>query len=225
MDLVYPLRASDDNEALRYSLRSAARNLPHDRVWVVGHKPKWLTGVEYLAVNQYGSKWENSTANMMTACLQDDVSPSFVYMNDDFFVLRPVAEVEPLNRGRMADVLPYYRYARGGYATGMRETLTRLRALGYAEPLSYELHLPMVIERAPMVEALRLGLSHSHKRTVYGNLVGYGGRVVEDVKVHSPQGRLIAGSDYLSTSPQSWSGTLGKRLRAAFPDPSPYERS
>jgi hypothetical protein len=237
VDLVYPVRPGEPNEWLRYSLRSAAANLPHDRVWVVGFKPKWLTGVEYLATNQARSKWENSTANMMTACLTDDVSPSFVYMNDDFYVLRPVEGVERLNRGTITAVLAHYRNrnARGSYVRGMEQTRALLRSLGYDEPVSYELHAPMVIERARMVEALHVAFDHAadfpmqaiHKRSVYGNLVGYGGRTIEDVKINMRVGRarLNASVPYASSSRQSWGGTFGRQIRALFPDPSPYERS
>lgn len=229
MDLVYVVRRSEVNEPLRYSLRSIEVHFPVGRVWIVGYKPSWVTGVEYLPTMQAGTKWQNSTSNMLTACLHDEIAESFVYMNDDFYVVEPVDEVEPLNRGTVDQVLEYYHYARGRYVAGMRRTREILTELGVDEPLSYELHLPMVIHREPMVEAIRLAsevadsLGALHKRTLYGNLAGVGGRSVEDVKIHGDRQPLPAGP-YWSTSPQSFGGKTGKRLRQMFPDPSSFER-
>ena len=52
-DVVYFLGSESANQdwELRYSLRSIARNfLDLRKVFIVGHKPRWLTGVEHLAV-------------------------------------------------------------------------------------------------------------------------------------------------------------------------------
>ena len=53
MDAVYYVRPGDRNDELRYSLRSLA-NLPHDRVWIVGHTPPWVTGIESIQGNTVG---------------------------------------------------------------------------------------------------------------------------------------------------------------------------
>ena len=55
MDLVYVVR-DGANPELRYSLRSVAVNLPHDRVWIVGHVPAWITGCETVPTVQAGRK-------------------------------------------------------------------------------------------------------------------------------------------------------------------------
>jgi hypothetical protein len=234
VDFVYVVRHSEDNEELRYSLRSLERNAPVGRVWIVGYKPSWLHGVEYLPTNQSRSKWENSTANLLTACLHDDVAERFVYMNDDFHVVRPIDEVETLHRGPVRAVLgSHYRYRSGTYLTGMRMTARLLHSLGYADPISYELHVPMVLERRKMVEALHVAAEHRsaygmtalHKRTLYGNLHGIGGRAIADVKVNNSTRRAVFDSvPYVSTSKQAWSGQLGRLLRSMFPEPSSYER-
>ena len=60
MDLVYIVKNSEVNEDLRYSLRSVAKFVPHDKIWIVGYKPSWVQNVEYLPVPQnLGSKWKN----------------------------------------------------------------------------------------------------------------------------------------------------------------------
>ena len=43
------------------------------------------------------------------------------------------------------------------YLAGMWETPDLLVSLGYDDPLSYELHVSMVVERAGMLKTLNLG--------------------------------------------------------------------
>lgn len=231
MDFVYVVRRSEENEALRYSLRSIEQHTPVGRVWVVGYKPKWIHGVGYLPTNQSRSKWENSTANLLTACLHDEVAESFVYMNDDFYVVEPVDDIEPLHRGPVADVLDQYTYTRGHYVAGMRETARLLASLGVKRPLSYELHVPMLIERAAMVEAMHAATDRKyvfpmtalHKRTLYGNLRGVGGRQVPDVKANAETSTLPPGP-YWSSSSAALRGRMGRELRRRFPTPCSFER-
>ncbi|MFF3129757.1 hypothetical protein ACFVRD_48125 [Streptomyces sp. NPDC057908] len=40
-DIVYVVRPWNQNEQLRYSLRTLA-NLPHRRVWIAGYCPTWV---------------------------------------------------------------------------------------------------------------------------------------------------------------------------------------
>ena len=51
MDIVYVVRPGDENEALRYSLRSLA-NIPHRTVWIAGYRPKWCYGIVYVPRDQ-----------------------------------------------------------------------------------------------------------------------------------------------------------------------------
>ena len=231
MDVFYPLRADPINAPLRYSLRALCQNFPVDNVWVAGYKPDWLVGVGYMPTHQRGTKHQNSTANLLTGCFNAAMADDFVLMNDDFFILEPVEEIETLHRGRVADVLLDYAY-RGSYRHGMAQTAALMHELGVADPLSYELHVPMVLNRRRMVEALHIGLEAMprlemtalHKRSLYGNLFNVGGREVGDVKIKERHGPLPKGP-YVSTSPGSWVGRPGKRIRNRFPEPSKFERS
>lgn len=196
MDLVYTVRTGDQNEELRYSLRSVARNLPHDRVWIVGHCPPWLTGVEHIPTEQTATKWQNARANLYAACTHPDVSDRFVLMNDDFFVLSPIVDVDAalaLNMGPLVDVLERFRAARshGPYVDGMANTLDLLRDWGYPDPLSYELHVPAVVDKAILADvidranAADTGALSLHVRTLHGNVAGVGGETIADVKLPS----------------------------------------
>lgn len=223
-----PVREGAVNRQLRYALRSWAAHLPHRQVWVIGYKPTWLSGVRHLPLHQGGTKYQNTTAAVRRACEHPEVSGRFLLCNDDFFVMRPVDEMPVLHRGPVRHVEAYYASrASGAYLRGMRETAKLLADLGHAEPVSYELHVPMPVEGAAMLEALDLArhLTVVHKRSLYGNLSELGGEQIEDVKIlHRAPTGFGPESRFLSTMPDSFAnGHVGQFIRRAFPRPSRYE--
>jgi len=227
MDVVYVVGPQKRSDELRFSLRALAAHVPHDRVWIVGHMPRWARGVEHIPRAQFSTKYQNSTANLRAACEHSKVSDEFVYMNDDFFTMRPVDQIPVLHRGPVAEVAA--RTPDGKYKRGALATARALRALGVAEPLSYELHIPMVIDKAKMLDALGRpqvrGIPVVHKRTLYGNLAGIDGEQAADVKVHSAS-QTAPGDDplFISTNSGAFTdGPVGRLIREAFPDPCRYE--
>lgn len=225
VNIVYVVRPGEDNEELRYSLRSLA-NLPHDEVWIVGERPSWVRNVVHIPTRQNRSKYLNATGNITAAC-RADIGEVFAWFNDDFFVIRPIAKVPMLHRGPLVDVLKRYRALPGPYRRGMESTLKFLRAEGVDDPLSYELHIPIVVDRVALSEVLEIRARRParllHTRTLYGNLCGIGGTPTEDVKVTALDQPLPAGP-FASTDDASFArGLVGEQIRAMFPDPSPYE--
>src|SRR5690606_31556781 len=180
-DLVYVVRPGETNEELRYSLRSVAEHLPHRQVWLAGHCPRWARNVGHIPVEQAGTKYQNSTRNLRAAAEHPGVADVFLLMNDDFFVMKPVPRMPVLHRGPVDRVEAYYASrARGLYLRGRRETRDLLASLGHHRPLSYELHVPMPMRKSRVLEVLDIGrdLEVLHKRTLYGNLYGIGGRQI-----------------------------------------------
>jgi hypothetical protein len=232
-DAVYVVRPGDRNDELRHSLRSLAQNVPHGRVWIVGHLPPWVQtdgplGVLHLPTDQTDTKYRNSTGNVRAACGHPDVSDPFTLWNDDFFALRHHPVIPPLHRGPVDDVIADYRtrYGWSKYLEGMEQTQELLRGLGHPAPLSYELHLPLTVHKATMLEALDIGAGVPvlHKRTLYGNLAGLGGEQTVDVKV-SPQIPTWSPSwPFISTDLKTWRRGVGEFIRMSFPTPGPYER-
>ena len=99
-DVVYFVRKGDQNEELRYSLRSLV-NLPHRKVWIVGHTPAWVTGVESIPGNVFREKWWNVVDNLRLAALHVKAE-QFVVMNDDIFLMRPPS-LAPCYRGPLVE--------------------------------------------------------------------------------------------------------------------------
>jgi hypothetical protein len=146
------------------------------------------------------------------------------------FVMHPLPGGMPvLHRGPVVDVERYYEeHGPAAYLEGMRATRELLAGLGHTEPLSYELHVPLPVGKALMLNVLWRGrhIDVLHKRTAYGVLGGLGGERVEDVKIRhrAPRG-YGPGDRFLSTMPDAFTnGHVGKFIRARFPEPSVYER-
>jgi hypothetical protein len=233
-DLVYIVKASEANEELRHSLRAAAENIPHRRVWVVGYKPRWLApAVGYVPTLQRGPKHHNTWNNWTAAAGHAEISAEFVLMNDDFFAMAPMTDVPALHRGTVEEALAWYRAHRlTSHSNRMSYTLQALRRAGVDGPMySYELHTPMVVARdyllAGIDELRAMGLQgHSvAKRTWYGNTARVGGERARDVKVMGAKDGMPESLwPLLSTSPQGWAGLAGGTVRARFGAPCRYER-
>lgn len=227
LDLVVPVREGPVNQQLRYALRSWQACLPHRHVWIVGYKPTWLGGVRYIPTRQTGTKYVNTTAAMRAACEHPEISETFLYANDDTFVMEPLDSMPVLHRGPVRGVEAYYAArASGAYLRGMRETRDLLVDQGYADPLSYELHVPLPVSKAGMLRALDAGrhLTVLHKRTAYGVLGEIGGDQIEDVKVLHRGPRFDRSTPFLSTMPDSFAhGEVGRVIRSRFLSPSDYE--
>lgn len=225
-DLVYLVRPGDDNEELRYSLRTLA-NLPHDRVWFVGHLPSWVTGVGHIPGNRANAKALNVLDNVRLACEHPFVADDVIVMNDDFFVLDP-CELAPWARKPLAAHIDSLSHRGDAWVTSLRNTRDWLQLHGFHDPLSFELHTPFPIHKRSMAEALQAVADFGAPfppqwRTVYGNLHVADAEVHPDVKLKSSTYVAHAlAQPLLSTDDRGWP-RVAEHIRERFPDPSPYE--
>lgn len=227
MDIVYINRPGDDNEELRYSLRSLS-NIPHDRVWVFGDGPVWLRNVELVKLPRKTDKQVSALENLIAACQHPEVSDPFLIMNDDFFIMRPMERVPFLNMGPLDRVIEEHRKG-SAYRMAMEKTRDLLLTL-VDDPIglvSYELHIPMEIEKNGMLLALCLGqgIHGLHNRTMYGNLEGLISSEAKDMKIYRNDTRTTYPEwPLLSTSDRTFKyHPVGRYIRESFKEPSPYE--
>jgi hypothetical protein len=226
VDVVYICR-DGANEELRYSLRSLT-NLDYDRVWVVGGAPDWYHG-DRIVLKQRSGKYDNARNNLRALCNSDKISESFVLMNDDFFIVKPVPEVPVLHGGDLLDKIRLHE-ARGNnsaYVSLLWETVHILAARGCKTNLDYALHVPMVMSKGLLGPLLEYKAS---LRSLYGNLYHLGGEFTEDVKYHpynndGPKSYdfVNGSSPFLSTSDRTFPAAHKVLLKKLFPDPSVYE--
>lgn len=227
MDAVYVVRPGEYNEELRYSIRSLVAHLPFDQLVIAGHVPGWLKPDVALEVPQArGAKQSNARANLDAAIASPDVSEPFLYLNDDMFVMAPLPRMPMLHNGPVAEFVARHAKLRtSGYMQAAIKTAERLAELGVRDPLSYELHVPMVVDKPGLSEALDAGrgIAGLHWRTLYGNLAGVGGELMADCKVYTLRDEF-RGLAFLSTSDRRFKHyPVGAYIRDAFPTPSAYE--
>ncbi|WP_353809089.1 hypothetical protein [Agromyces sp. SYSU T00194] len=226
MDVVYLCRPGENPE-LRHSLRSLV-NLPHDNVWIVGDAPHWVNRntTHVVPVPRQGStRFGNVRRNLEKACRHPLITDPFILFNDDFYITRPTTELPLYNRGHVTDVIGELHRAgnRGPYPQAVADTAAVLEQHGHRNPLSFELHVPLLIHKAAMLDALALnpGITRWHYRTAYGAIAGLRGRTIRDVKILHPNAPFPT-TLFVSTSDNTYK-THHRTLAALFPEPSPHE--
>lgn len=224
MDVVYLVRPGERNEELRFSLRSLA-NLPHDRVWVIGYGPPWLVNATVFSIPTGPDRFANTTEALRVACDLPGISDRFYWFTDDVFVVHPTASIPVVHRGPVIDHLAAAQDSE--HKTGLTATLQLLERFGIPDPVSYDVHWPLPVDKKAMTIALDLnpGIFAFHKRTFYGNYWGIGGSRVDDDKISvdvdrepDPDALVWSTMDYAFTH-----GRAGEVIRERFCEPSPYE--
>lgn len=239
MDVVYILGHQDEYEELRYSLRSLT-NFPHDQVWIVGAPPPaWARNVQHLPVRQeeldrtttawWGRRKTNMRRNILAALDHPDVSKPFLYMNDDFLIVHECdgKKLPPLpHLGTIAETYRRRINESGAY----QDTYRWLQTQGVADPFHVSEHIPLIVDER-LAGWMRdcwhiVGFPVA---SVWGNLAGV------DLADRADVDWILRHEHEQSESwPEHWWSVstvsrsfhdwpVGARLRALFPDPSPYE--
>jgi len=230
MDCVYICRAGQ-NEELRYSVRSVYENYPHENIWVVGGRPAWYIG-NYVRIPATSTKYKNAIQNLRAVVHNNDISDSFVLMNDDFYVLEKRDSPEIFHGGYLRKKVEEYQkvYPKSSYTRLLTNTLSGLISrCGIKDPLDYELHVPMQMDKKGLSEVL---VSNMLWRSLYGNINNLGGKEINDVKIYRTHADNPIDSEYeklgvpyLSTSDKSFYIVHSEFLKEKFSTPSPFERS
>lgn len=222
MHILYFVRKGE-NEELRYSLRSL-RNLPDvECVWIVGDKPAWVTGVEFLQGNRHMLKSANVYDNLRIAC-REIPHDELVICNDDFYVTAPVESLPSLHRGLLKD---HYLHCAGAWRRSLHQTYRWLTKEGIKAPLSYELHIPVRMDRLMLGEVLERaddGIRPPKQwRTLYGNVYSIESTKAPDVRLHVGTKKLP--TPFASSEDGVFvRGKYAAQLEKLFPEASPYER-
>lgn len=182
MDLVYIVKKSEVNNELRYSLRSIAKFIPNANIWIVGYKPTWVKNVNYLPTEQTGDKWKNSIHNIIAACECPDISEDFILMNDDFFAIRPIDNLEKsidVSLGLLSDSIVKHEKKSSNWHKAFKFVDELLKDLNVQGPYyDYETHMPLKINKEKYLIVMNLIKVKEfmktdkilHKRTLYKNI-------------------------------------------------------
>jgi hypothetical protein len=227
MDAVYISR-SGDNEELRYSIRSIVTNLKHDNIWVVGQKPSWYTG-NFISVPDKRLKYLNARENLKAIINDNRISEDFILMNDDFYVMKPVDTVEYFYSGSLESKALELESvsAHSAYTRMLYSTLDRLDQQGIKGSLSYELHVPFIMNKQKLQPIIKQ--KTTLWRSMYGNTYNVGGKQMDDVKVYIKTSRKKSFDwennldTYLSSQDESFELLKTKLLNTRFPNKTIYE--
>lgn len=227
MDLVYICRYGE-NEELRYSIRSAVENFPHDNIWVIGNKPDWYRG-NFVSIPDQKTKFDNIIN--CTAAISDiaEISDDFILMNDDFFFLKYVEAMPTYHGGLLRDKIDkYIELGSRRYATLLSRTFNNLVRQGIKNPLDYDIHVPMPMNKYKLRESIKKAY---FPRSGYGNIHSIGGELISDVKTYGLNSGLSSRSydfntgevPFVSTEDGSFDYVYEQVLRDRFTTPSAYE--
>lgn len=229
-DIVYLLK-DGPNEELRYSLRTVAKNFPHNKVVFVGGKPADITPDEFIRVEQnQGSKWNNTRQNLLAACQNAAISDDFWLFNDDFFIMEPYhghgLEFDDSLWHHIIAIENRHHMNKTGYALRLRQLCKTLRKAGIEAPKNYAVHRPMLINKAKALQILTKYPEEPMFRALYGNLTAGDdpGAEVKDCKVTPWLKPAYEQSDIISTEDRCFAkDAVGRYIRERFTEPSRWE--
>lgn len=221
MDYVYVCRKGD-NEELRYSIRSVLKNTNCKDIWLIGYKPDWYVG-NFVPVEDTKNKFFNIQQCLNIIPQIEVISEQFCWMNDDFYTTKKMHDMTTYHGGRLADKLTKY-YADSGstrYTRIIGDTVNKLNKYGIKEPLDYDIHVPMVMQKSKLNKVVGITLA---PRSMYGNIYKIGGEQIEDVKFYLKYNNEInSETGLLSTEDVSFD-LVKEKLEKLFPKPSKYEK-
>lgn len=227
MDVVY-VNKDGENPELMYSLRTL-KHVRHRHVWIFGGAPGWINPdtVHLVDRRQSLSPYRSTRAHISAACGTREVSDPFMLWNDDFFAMQRVGTMPLLHRGPLTGVMETYAHVKTLWVKGMREAAAMLEERGGLPSISYDLHVPLIVHKEPMREAIRWAEKAKcdavHVRTLYGNLADLGGTPIRDPKMTRRSAPFPEGP-WLSSSNDTFRSSIEPVLRYLFPEKCNYER-
>lgn len=226
-DIVIPYRNSKSEE-LRYCLRSL-KNLPHRNVFICGDRPDFISDKVIFLPNKTRARTAQLDCEMnLRLALEDErLSENFIYMNDDFFIMKKLTKLPNYFNGTIRELIrsrPENKFMR--YNQSLKDTAKFLNS--FTNPLSYELHAPMVMNKLDRLEISNdiLPILLTGKillpRSIYGNIFCDINEFKKDVKLYSINDQPPK-TEFLSTIEHSFSGIVGDYIKSKFKKKSIYE--
>lgn len=227
MIAIYPVRPGDNNNELRYSIRSLTNTPQITQVWTVGYRPQWLHPDHHIDGNHHHTSQANVYNNIRLACEQTTNNLVAIF-NDDFYITEPVEHIPTMYRSTLTEHLHQPRVqllTDRWWPTTLNTTRVCLHTQGIPNPLSYELHTPFTCNPQLMHQVLtqfQHVTPHNPPqwRSLYGNLHNIGGQQQQDCKAY---GTGPIHKPFHSTTDESFRH-YETQLNQLFPNPSRWEQ-
>jgi hypothetical protein len=191
LDIVYILRNSGTrwmNNEVKYSIRSVEKNFSFNNIWIIGNLPPFFNDKKIGNIKSddpYSNKLKNALHKISLACKDERVSDNFILMNDDFFLLKKIDEIKFFNKGKLEASKKNHSTKGGYYYRAICNTLEALKDMGINNPIDYEVHYPIMINKRKFLETMDT-ISDSDGilfRSIYCNLNKIDSKYRRDVKI------------------------------------------
>lgn len=223
MDLVYVTAQSKWNEnELKYSLRSAEKNLLFDKVFIIGYLPPFISPYKVIHIpfkESIARKWRNVEKKFDLIVNNPDISDDFIFMNDDFWIFKKYKEFpyyyqETLEKAVKVRVVTHY-------IKRMENTLKL-----FPNAKNFELHCPIVFNKNKLKKLFdKYGSEGIERRSAYCAEYNIKGIPFKDYKIFRAKDLpLFKNVPFLSATDKV---AIDKRfqdfLMKQFPNSSYYE--
>lgn len=231
MDLLYPVRKGSAwkyNE-LRYSLRSASENMPHDRVIIAGYRPAFIHGVAHVAAEDpHQDRQRNIQSKILKALRSGEVGEVFALMCDDIYILAPWTCNAIRQVGKLSDRVIKAKRTRPPSDQWRRDlvaTMDLIKEMGLSDSLDYGTHHPVVMERDKAIETLvHIAARKRPVCMVHAYVAMHGADVVKGFNSKVEKWRGEPTLPVLSTGPEAErSSGFRKWITSRFPAACRYE--
>lgn len=228
MDVCYVLGTGSlyDNLELRLSLRSLEKNAKNlESIFIIGEKPHWIKNVVHIPVKDNLTSEKNVFNKILVAC-ESDISKEFLFMNDDFYMMKPfdIKEYPYFINGELRYIENPSRYQMIN-----NKTMVELQKMGIERVMDFGSHCPIRYKKEKFLslkkyydESKEKICGYSH-RNLYGNLF-----VNEYIQAIDCK---LWGSDEMRETEQGCISTKDEcddiidKLFEIFNKPSKYEKS
>lgn len=231
-DVLFVIHPKPPRDELQYALR-CLDYIPHNQVWVLGGRTDWMVNVNYIRL-EGKPKWEALSKVWHTIAELDGLSSEFIYTEDDYFITQPVDDIpnytHPKTLAERIGVGGDSRSnRRGGWGGSMKDTHDILVEAGIDNPPSFDVHIPMVVEKNRIPLELDDGRGPLRFRSLIGNTATREPvPIARDVKCHQKldveevQAKNIG---FLSSNNRTfYKSGVEKVMRGLFPEPCRYEQ-
>ena len=227
IDLLYikGSKSINNDDELRYSLRSLKFVKDKGRVFITGECPSFVQNVIHTPEKDIGCRTINHWWKVKQTILSTDISENFILMYDDIFFIKEVelSNYPYYNRGLIKD----HKTGTATYIQNLKEAEKVLTKMN-KPTVDYTLHIPCIYNRKNFLE-MDFYEDYIHKsiapsvRCMYGNLFHKDMPFREDLKIRNKSDK-IGDVDCFSTADNTFKDVL-PMLKELFPDRCEYENS
>ena len=231
MDVVYILGNGSQwyNYEIKYSVRSIVKHCQNPNIFIVGERPNFF---DYSKVTQYPFKDQSHVQNniwdkIYHACLQNEISDDFLFVNDDHFLLEDFIEYPYYHEGDLNKKEWFRSLNSNSYHATVSRTYNLLKTLDM--PLFfYDIHAPMMINKEKFIRCYEYFIDYIKTypgiimKSTYCNFNNIKGISLDDLKIKSRLDykslkKTIYNRVVFSISDRCCSGALLNLLNELYP--------